>query len=327
MANGILVIIAAQRGALSASSYELLGAGRQLADALKQPLLAAVIGANAKALAPDIAGRGVEKVFAVGHPGLENFVEEAYAKAAAAAAGKCDPSRIVLPSTVAGRALAARLSVVLKSGLTTDVSEILPDGRVRRGFFSGNLIAEVEFKTPLGIISVSPMTFPRAEAAGPAAAIEDVSFDPGTSKTQFVSYQAEASREIDLGAAEKVVAGGFGLGGPDGFKLLYDLAHVLGAAVGASRRAVDSGWIAYRHQVGLTGRTVRPKLYIAVGISGQIQHLAGMSSSNTIVAINPDKDCPLMQMASIALQGEYADVLPKITEEIKRRKGAVAAAA
>ena len=327
MANAILVVIAAQRGALSPAAYELLGAGRQMADALKQPLTAAVIGGNAKALACDVAARGADKVLAIEHAGLANFLEEAYAKAAALAVQHAGASRVILPSTVAGRALAARLAILLKAGLATDVCEILPDGKVRRGCYSGNLITDVEFKSPVAVLSVAPMTFPRAEPKGAAAPIEALSFDPGALKSQFVSFQAEESREIDLGAAEKVVSGGFGLGGPEGFKLVFELAHALGAAVGASRRAVDSGWIAYRHQVGLTGRTVRPKLYVAVGISGQIQHLAGMSSSSTIVAINTDKDCPLMQMASISVQGEYAVLLPKIVDEIKRRKGGVPAAA
>lgn len=325
MAN-ILVVAVPQRGALSPASYELLGAGRALADALKAPLTAAVLGANAKALAADLAGRGADKVLAVEHASLSNFTEEAYAKAAAAAAAACGATRVILPSTVAGRALAARLAVLLKAGLATDVSEILPDGKVRRAYYGGNLIAEVEFKTPLAVLTVAPMTFPRAEPKGSAVAVEAVSFDPGASKSEFVSFKAEESREIDLGAAEKVVSGGFGLGSAEGFKAVYDLAHALGAAVGASRRAVDSGWIPYRHQVGLTGRTVRPKLYIAIGISGQIQHLAGMSSSSTIVAINTDKDCPLMQMASISVQGEYAELLPLITNEIKNRKGHAVAA-
>jgi electron transfer flavoprotein alpha subunit len=321
MANGILAVVLTSRGAISPASYELLGAGRVLADALKQPLFAAVVGGNASSLSGDIASRGAEKVFAVEHASLANFTEEAYAKAAAAAAEKCGASRVILPATVAGRAVAARLAVLLKAGLATDVTEILPDGKIRRVFYGGNLIAEVEFKTPVAVLSVAPMTFPRAEPKGAAAPVEAVAFDPGAAKSEFVSFQAEESREIDLGAAEKVVSGGFGLGGPEGFKLVFDLAHALGAAVGASRRAVDSGWIPYRHQVGLTGRTVRPKLYVAVGISGQIQHLAGMSSSSTIVAINTDKDCPLMQMASIAVQGEYAEILPLITGQIKSRKG------
>ncbi|MBI2384681.1 MAG: electron transfer flavoprotein subunit alpha/FixB family protein [Elusimicrobia bacterium] len=321
MANGILVVVIPSRGTLSPSSYELLGAGKVLADALKQPLLAAVVGGNAAALAGDVASRGVAKAFTVEHASLKDFTEEAYAKAAAAAAEKSGAARVILPSTIAGRALAARLAVHLKAGLATDVTEILSDGRVRRGYYGGNLIAEVEFKTPVGVLTVAPMTFPRAETAGAAAPVEAVAFDPGAPKTEFVSFQGETSREIDLGAAEKVVAGGFGLGSAEGFKPLFDLAHALGAAVGASRRAVDSGWIPYKHQVGLTGRTVRPKLYVAIGISGQIQHLAGMASSGTIIAINTDKDCPLMQMASISVQGEYAELLPLITNEIKARKG------
>lgn len=325
MAN-ILVVAIPQRGALTPASYELLGAGRVLADALKAPLTAAVLGANAKTLAADLASRGAEKVLAVESPALAEFTEEAYAKAAAAAAQACGATRVILASSVAGRALAARLSVLLKGGLATDVAEILPDGKVRRAYYGGNLVAEVEFKTHVGVLTVAPMTFPRAEPKGSAAAVEPVSFDAGAAKSTFAGFKAEESREIDLGAAEKVVAGGFGLGGPDGFKLVYDLAHALGAAVGASRRAVDSGWIPYRHQVGLTGRAVRPKLYIAVGISGQIQHLAGMSSSGTIVAINTDKDCPLMQMASIAVQGEYSELLPLVTNEIKNRKGGAVAA-
>ena len=325
MAN-ILVVTVPQRGALGPASYELIGAGRALAAALKAPLTAAVIGGNAKALAADLAGRGADKVLAVEHPSLASFTEEAYAKAAAAAATACGATRVILPSTVAGRALAARLAVLLKAGLATDVTEILPDGKVRRGYYGGNLIAEVEFKTSIAVLTIAPMTFPRAEPQAPAVAVESVPFDPGASKSELLTFKAEESREIDLGAAEKVVSGGFGLGGPDGFKLVYDLAHALGAAVGASRRAVDSGWIPYKHQVGLTGRTVRPKLYVAVGISGQIQHLAGMSSSSTIVAINTDKDCPLMQIASIAVQGEYAELLPLVTNEIKNRKGHAIAA-
>lgn len=321
MANGILVVILPSRGTLSPSSYELLGAGKALADALKQPLLAAVIGGNAAALAGDVAARGASKVLVVEHPSLKDFTEESYAKAAAAAVAKADAARVILPSTIAGRSLAARLAVLLKAGLATDVTEILPDGKVRRGYYGGNLIAEVEFKSSIAVLTVAAMTFPRAEASGAVAPIEAVSFEPGSSLSEFVAFQGEESREIDLGAAEKVVSGGAGLGSAEGFKPLFELAHALGAAVGASRRAVDSGWIAYKHQVGLTGRTVRPKLYVAVGISGQIQHLAGMAASGTIVAINPDKDCPLMQMASIAVQGEYAELLPLITAEIKARKG------
>ncbi len=154
------------------------------------------------------------------------------------------------------------------------------------------------------------MSFPRAEAGAAKAEIVSVAFDPGAAKTAFASFVPETSNEIDMGSAERVVSGGRGLGGAEGFKKVFELAHVLGAAVGASRAAVDAGWIPYKHQVGLTGRSVRPKLYVAVGISGQIQHLAGMSSSGTIVAINSDKDCPLMQIANVAVQGDLNELIP-----------------
>lgn len=327
MANGILIVAASQRGALPPATYELVSAGRALADALKQPLAAVVLSEKAGALAGELAARGVEKVYAVEHPSFSGFNEETFAKAAAAVAQKAGSGRVLTTSSVAGRALAARLSVLLKGALATDVSEIRPDGRVLRPYFSGNLVSEVEFKAPVAVITMAPMAFPRAEAGGSQGAVEAFAFDPGAAKTSFAGYQPETSNEIDMGAAERIVSGGRGLGGPEGFKPVFDLAHALGAAVGASRAAVDAGWIPYKHQVGLTGRSVRPKLYVAVGISGQIQHLAGMSSSGTIVAINTDKDCPMMQMANIAVQGEYKELLPLVTEEVKKRRGAAAVAA
>jgi electron transfer flavoprotein alpha subunit len=325
MANkGILIVAASQRGALPPAAYELVSAGLHLAAALNEPLAAVVISEKAGALAADLAARGVPKVYAVENAAFAGFDSAAFAKAAAAVAQKEGSSRVLAPSNVAGRALAARLAVLLKAGLASDVSEILPDGKARRPYYSGNLVADVEFKSPVAVMTLAPMAFARAEKGGAAGTVEAFAFDPGASRAQFVSFQAEESNEIDMGSAERIVSGGRGLGSAEGFKPLYALAHALGAAVGASRAAVDSGWIPYKHQVGLTGRAVRPKLYVAVGISGQIQHLAGMSSSGTIVAINTDKDCPLMQLASIAVQGDYSELIPAITEEVKRRKGAAA---
>ncbi|NNN06348.1 MAG: electron transfer flavoprotein subunit alpha/FixB family protein [Elusimicrobia bacterium] len=328
MANkGILIVAVSARGSLPAATYELITAGRRLADALKEPLAAVVLSEKASTLAADLAARGVDKVLCVESPALANFVAETHAKAAAQVALAGGYGRVLLASNVTGRALAARLAVALKAGLAADVSEILPDGKVLRPYYSGNLVAQVEFKTPVAVMTMAPMSYPRAEKTGAAAPIEAVAFDPGTAKTQFVSFTAEAAGEIDMGAAERIVSGGRGLGSAEGFKPVIELAHTIGAAVGASRAAVDSGWIPYKNQVGLTGRAVRPKLYVAVGISGQIQHLAGMSSAGTIVAINTDKDCPMMQLASVSVQGDYAELIPAITAEIKKRKGSVAVAA
>jgi len=327
MANsGILVVAVSQRGTLPPATYELVSAGRKLADAQKQPLAAVVISEKASALAADLASRGVDKVFAVENPAFAGFAEDTFAKAAASVAQKEGFAKVLLASNVAGRALAARLAVLLKAGLATDVSDIAADGKVSRPYYAGNLVAEVEIKTPVAVLTLAPMSFPRAEPGASKAEIVPVSFDPGAVKTAFASYQPETSNEIDMGSAERVVSGGRGLGGAEGFKKVFELAHALGAAVGASRAAVDSGWIPYKHQVGLTGRSVRPKLYVAVGISGQIQHLAGMSSSGTIVAINTDKDCPLMQMANVSVQGDLNELLPLIVDEVKKRRGGAVAA-
>jgi electron transfer flavoprotein alpha subunit len=320
MANGILIVAVPQRGKLTPAVYELVSAGKKLAEQLSQPLYAVVASDKAAALAGELAGLGVSKVFAVEHPSLGAPIDELQAKAAASVAAKEGVSRVLVPASVLGKAVAARLAVLLKAGLAADVTDLLDGGMMRRGYYSGNLTAEVEFKTPVGVLTMAPMSFPRAEP-GAKGEVVSVSFDPGASKATFASFTAEESNEIDLGAAERVVSGGRGLGGPEGFKHVRDLAHAIGAAVGASRAAVDAGWIPYRHQVGLTGRAVRPKLYVAVGISGQIQHLAGMSSSQTIIAINTDASCPLMQLANVSVQGDYNELLPAITAEVKNRKG------
>ena len=328
--KGILVVGLTQRGKLLPAAYELLTAGRALADTLKEPLVAVVLGAKVVDYAKELIERGADKVFVVEHASLENFNDELHTKAVAKLVEDEKFGKVLIAATVAGRSLGARLSVKLRAGLAADASEVYQNGtglKAKRTQFSGNIISEVQFASPTQIATVQPMTYPRAEkVAGRTGETVAVSFEPGTARIEFVSYQAEETSEVDLGAAEKIVSGGRGLGTADGFKIVRDLAHAIGAAIGASRAVVDSGWIPYRHQVGLTGRTVRPKLYVACGISGQIQHLAGMSSSGTIVAINTDPECPMMQLASIAVVGDVNELLPLVTAEIKARRGAAAAA-
>lgn len=323
--KGILVVALTQRGKLLPAAYELLTAGRAIAEATKEPLCAVVLGARVADMAQDLIERGAEKVFVVENAALENFNGELHAKAVEQVVEAQKLGKVLVPATVAGRALAARLSVKLKAGLAPDAAEVYQNGaglKAKRPQFSGNIISEIEFKTPVQVITVTPMVYPKADKqAGRSGETVPVAFDASGARVEFVKYEPEQSSEIDLGAAERIVSGGRGLGSAEGFKIVRDLAHAIGAAVGASRAVVDSGWIAYRHQVGLTGRMVRPKLYIACGISGQIQHLAGMSSSGTIVAINTDPACPMMEMASIAVVGDVNELLPLVTAEIKKRKG------
>jgi len=167
------------------------------------------------------------------------------------------------------------------------------------------------------------MAFDRSPAGDQKAEIVNGTVDASswTANTEFVSFSADENNEVDLGAAEKVVSGGRGLGKPENFELIRNLAKSLGAAVGASRAIVDAGWVPYKHQVGLTGRQVRPRLYVAAGISGQIQHLAGMKSSDVIVAINTDAECPMMKMATYAVKGDAILVLPALVGEINKARG------
>ncbi|MBI5241737.1 MAG: electron transfer flavoprotein subunit alpha/FixB family protein [Elusimicrobia bacterium] len=323
----ILVIALLQRGVVSPAVYELLTAGRSLANVLKQPLAAYLPGGTAEQ-AKELVERGADRVLWSGHAALKDFNDELHAQAVLAAAAQEQPSWVLIPGSVAGRSLACRVAVKLGAGLATDINEIDPaSGAVKRSHYSGNLQATMEFKSPVRVVTVQAMVFPQAPAqAGRAGEVTELAYAPAAAGTEFISFQAEEAGEIDLGGAERIVSGGRGVGGADGFKAIRDLAHALGAAVAASRAAVDSGWIPYRHQVGLTGRTVRPKLYVACGISGQVQHLAGMSSAANIVAINTDPECPMMQQATYLVVGDMFELLPLIVAEIKKRRGQPVAA-
>jgi electron transfer flavoprotein alpha subunit len=323
----ILVVALTQRGAASPATWELLTAGRTLANALKQPLVAVQIGGTADT-ARELLERGADRVLWSGHAALKDFNDELHAQAVLAAAAQESPSWLLLPANVAGRSLACRVAVKLGAGLATDISEMDPaSGSVKRSHYNGNLQATMDFKSEIRVVTVQAMVFPQApRQAGRSGEVVELAFTPAAAGMEFLSFQAEEAGEIDLGGAERIVSGGRGVGSPEGFKAIRELAHTMGAAVAASRAAVDSGWIPYRHQVGLTGRTVRPKLYVACGISGQIQHLAGMSNAGNIVAINTDPECPMMQQATISAVGDMFELIPLIVAEIKKRKGVPVAA-
>ena len=325
--KAILVVALNSRGQASPSTWEQLSAGRVLADALKLPLVACSPGGTAEN-ARELVERGADRALWTAHPSLKDFNDELCCQAVLQAARQAEAAWVLLPGSVAGRSLACRLAVKLGAGLATDVSAMDPAaGTVKRGVYGGSLQAEIEFKSEVRVLTLQAMVFPPApRQAGRAGEVAELPFSPAAARTEVVSFQAEEAGEIDLGGAERIVSGGRGVGGAQGFAAVRDLAHALGAAVGASRAAVDSGWIPYRHQVGLTGRTVRPKLYVACGISGQIQHLAGMSNAGTIVAINTDPDCPLMQQASISVVGDMFELIPLVVAEVKKRKGTPVAA-
>jgi electron transfer flavoprotein alpha subunit len=320
-----------RHGQLMPTSYELLHVAKGLAESLGEKTAAILVGRDVAPFAQDLIEHGADKVYVVDHPSLENFVDEVYGNILVSLINKEKPNKLLMPASTIGRSFSSRVAVAAHTGVTADATELSINPQTRmlhatRPSFGGNLMATIlcERHRP-EMATVRPMSFPRAaKESGRAGEIIPVPFDPASSPshTRFVRYEPETTQVVDIQAAEIIISGGRGVGGKDGFKPVEELAKVLGGAVGASRVAVDAGWIPYRHQVGLTGRTVRPKLYIAAGISGQIQHLAGMGSSDVIVAINKDPEAPLMKLATLSLEGDLFELLPALTQEIQKRRGA-----
>jgi electron transfer flavoprotein alpha subunit len=311
-------------------TLELLGEARRLAEALQVKVAAALLGEGVAALAPTLLAAGAHKVYLVEHPRLQDFLEEAYSAALSELAQRFRPEIILAGATYLGRAFIPRVAAALKTGLTADCTAFSLDPAERlllqtRPAFGGNIMATI----------ITPRTFPQMATARPgvfkprtpeaSTAGEIISFAPASLATpprsHFLQTIAEIKERVPLGAAEVIVAGGRGLKEAKHFRLVEELADLLGGAVGATRGAVDAGWIPYAHQIGQTGKTVSPKLYIACGISGAAQHLVGMQSSDFIVAINKDPAAPIFQVADLGLVGDVFDILPALIQEIKKERG------
>lgn len=324
--KGVWVFAEVRHGKLVPTIYELLHLGRQLASTLNEELSAVLMGYQVAAYAQDLIEHGADKVYVFDHPAFKDFVDETYTHALTELIKKEKPNKFLLPASTIGRSFGSRVAIAANTGITADATELSIDPKTRqlhatRPSFGGNLMATIlcEKHRP-EMATVRPMTFPRApKQEGRQGKILNVQVDPSAwnVRTKFIEFVPETSSTQDITTADRIVAGGIGLGKADGFKLLEELAQLLGGAVGATRAAVDKGWIPYRHQIGLTGRTVRPKLYIACGISGAIQHLAGMSSSETIVAINTSGDAPIMSLATLSVEGDLYEILPALIAELK----------
>ncbi len=308
---------------------ELLTPGKMMAAKQGGQLVAVVIGSGVDAAVKDASDHGADKVIVVDAPEFKSYTTDAYAIALCTLVEKYGPTSMMIGATNNGRDLGPRVSCRLHTGLTADCTNLDIDeesGNVAwtRPAFGGNLMATIlcpDHRPQIG--TVRPGVFKKSEAAPGKAEIikEDIRVDAKDIRTQVLELIKELDNEkVDLEGAEIIVSGGRGVGGPEGFAPVKALADALGGVVGASRAAVDSGWIAHSHQVGQTGKTVGPKLYIACGISGAIQHVAGMSSSDVIVAINKDPDAPIFDIADYGLVGNLFDVLPVLTEEIKKAR-------
>lgn len=309
---------------------ELLNPGRTLADKQGGALVAVVIGSNAQAAVNAAGAYGADKVLLVDSAEFKSYTTDAYTAAMYYLVEKYGPTTLLIGATPTGRDLGPRLSCRLNTGLTADCTSLDIDAESgnmawTRPAFGGNLMATIicpDHRPQIG--TVRPGVFKKAEPGSgkPEVIVEDFHVAPDQIRTQLLETLDEMAGElVDLEGAEIIVAGGRGVGGPEGFEPIRELASALGATVGASRAAVDAGWIAHAHQVGQTGKTVGPKLYIACGISGAIQHLAGMSSSDVIVAINKDTDAPIFGTADYSIVGNLFDVVPALTTAIKKARG------
>ncbi len=325
--DGVWVFAEQRHGHLAPVALELLGEARRLALLLGVGVAAVLLGDKVEHLAPTLLTAGADKVYVAESPPLADFVEAAYTAALAEIARKYQPEIILAGATYAGRAFIPQVAAALKTGLTADCTAFAIDTEKRllqqtRPAFGGNIMATI----------ITPRTFPQMATARPGVfkrltephsregqiiRVELASLaSPGASR--FVRTVEEIKERLPLSEAEVIVAGGRGLKDAKHFRMLEELADLLGGAVGATRAAVDAGWIPYAHQIGQTGKTVSPKLYFAVGISGAAQHMVGMQGSDFIVAINRDPEAPIFKVANIGLVGDLFEIIPALIQEIKK---------
>jgi len=322
---GILTFAEIKDGKLTLPSRQAVGVARKLADQKSWKVTSVLIGHAVASLGDELIGIGADKVIACDSPALKDFSDESHCKIIADAAKSEGAAVILGGATFVGKSLFGRLAATLSSGLAADITDIEWDGDTilaTRPAYGGKAIIKV---SPAGpgpqMATLRPKAFDDpVRANGRSGSKVELPYDPAKfgSRTKVLENFAESGQEISLTDADIIVSGGRGLREPANFKLVRELAGVLGAAVGASRATVDAGWIPYAHQVGQTGKTVNPKLYVACGISGAIQHLVGMQSSKTIVAINRDPEAPIFKVATYGIVGDLFEILPKLTAKLRQ---------
>ena len=316
----VLVLVDAVDGTVKKSTLELLTAARVIGEPS-----AVVLGAPgaAAALKATLGEYGAAKVYVVESDELDGYVVAPKAEALVAVVAQASPAAVLLSSSVENKEIAARLAFKIGSGVLTDAVGVDSDSVVTQSIFGGAVTVQSKVGTGVPVITVRPNSVAPEPAAAAAEQIPvAVSVSAGAKKAKILENVVEAKgSRPQLSDASVVVSGGRGIGNAENFSLIENLADTLGAAVGASRAVVDAGWVSHQMQVGQTGVTVSPQLYIAVGISGAIQHRAGMQTAKTIVAINKDAEAPIFELADFGVVGDLFQVAPQLTEELTKRKG------
>lgn len=325
--KGVWVFVEERDGIPVNTAYELLGEGSKLAQKLDVNLSAVLLGYNVQKQAENLISRGADEVLVVDNPALKDFNDEVYTDVFVKLVNQYKPEIILIGATTYGRSLAPRVASRLNTGLTADCTELDIDVEKRtllqtRPAFGGNLMATIicpNHRPQMATVRPRVMKPLEADTSRVGKVIFPEVVLPSDTKVKVIETVNTLTEMINLTEAEVIVAGGRGLSDPKNFALLEELARALGGAVGASRAVVDAGWVEYSHQIGQTGKTVCPKIYIACGISGAVQHLAGMSSSDIIIAINKNPDAPIFRVATYGIVGDVLEILPALIKEIKSR--------
>jgi electron transfer flavoprotein alpha subunit len=325
MAQGVMIIAEQREGEIRKVSFEVVSEGKRLADKLGQKVTALLIGSSVRDKAPKLGQYGADKVIVADDPRLQYYTADSYVPLIADLVKANDPAILLIGASVQGKDLAARLSARLGVGMAQDCTALdVESGNLVaiRPVYAGKAYAKVTFSsnTP-HTATVRPNVMPLNQpdpSKSPEVVNATVNLDEKALRTKVIDAVKDSGGKVDLTEADKIVSGGRGMKGPEGFKVLEDLADAIGASVGASRSAVDAGWRPHHDQVGQTGKVVSPNLYIACGISGAIQHLAGMSTAKVIVAINKDPEAPIFQKADYGVVDDLFKVVPALTEAVKK---------
>lgn len=326
--NGVWVFAEQREGHLEKVSLELLGEGRKIADKLGVKLTALLLGSGIKDLGKGLRNHGADEVLVVDNKELEHYTTDGYTKVICDLVNKRKPGILFIGATFIGRDLGPRVAARLETGLTADCTSLdvdITNGNLlaTRPAFGGNLMATIvcpDHRPQMA--TVRPGVFEKLEEEEKEGGVEEIPANLSSEdiRTKVLEIVKENKEIVDISEANFIVAGGRGMGSQENFKLLYELAEALGGVVAASRAAVDKGWLDKAYQVGQTGKTVRPNIYIACGISGAIQHVAGMQDSDLIIAVNKDESAPIMKIADYGIVGDIVKVIPQMIAEVNAIK-------
>ena len=326
--RGVWVVAEQKRGVIQSVTYELLGAGRKLADERSSELAAVLIGDGIAGSAQELIHCGADRVFVADAPFYAEYQDEPYARVLCRLINRHKPEIVLCGATTIGRSLIPRVAVQVKTGLTADCTGLAigEDGGLlqTRPALGGNIMATIltpRHRPQMATVRHKVLKLAAVDESrtGEIIKVEPKEGDDAV-RARVIEFVEEVESTVNIAEADIIVSGGRGMGGPENFKLIEELALLLGGAVGASRAVVDAGWMPYSHQVGQTGKTVQPKLYIACGISGAVQHLVGMQSSDVIVAINKNPDAPIFEAATYGIVGDVFQVLPTMIDKLKQRR-------